>query len=54
VPTCRRIVADASDRAALDEMAASTRVVASTVGPYALYGSELVAAVVEAGPTTAT
>jgi short subunit dehydrogenase-like uncharacterized protein len=44
-----RIVADASDRAALDEMAASTRVVASTVGPYALYGSELVAAVVEAG-----
>jgi short subunit dehydrogenase-like uncharacterized protein len=29
----QRIVADASDRAALDEMAASTRVVASTVGP---------------------
>jgi short subunit dehydrogenase-like uncharacterized protein len=44
-----RIVADASDRGALDEMATSTRVVASTVGPYALYGSELVAAVVEAG-----
>ncbi len=44
-----RIVADAADRAALDEMAASTRVVVSTVGPYALYGSELVAAVVEAG-----
>jgi short subunit dehydrogenase-like uncharacterized protein len=44
-----RIVADAADRAALDEMAASTRVVASTVGPYARYGSELVAAVVEAG-----
>jgi short subunit dehydrogenase-like uncharacterized protein len=44
-----RIVADAADRAALDEMATSTRVVASTVGPYALYGSELVAAVVEAG-----
>ena len=43
------IVADAADRAALDEMAASTKVVASTVGPYALYGSELVAAVVEAG-----
>jgi len=36
-----RIVADASDRAALEEMAASTRVVMSTVGPYALYGSEL-------------
>ena len=44
-----RIVADAADRAALDELAASTQVVASTVGPYALYGSELVAAVVEAG-----
>jgi short subunit dehydrogenase-like uncharacterized protein len=44
-----RIVADASDRAALDDLAASTQVVASTVGPYALYGSELVEAVVEAG-----
>jgi len=44
-----RIVADAADRAALDEMAVSTKVVVSTVGPYALYGSELVAAVVEAG-----
>ena len=44
-----RIVADASDRSALDEVAASTKVVASTVGPYALYGSELVAAVVDAG-----
>jgi short subunit dehydrogenase-like uncharacterized protein len=44
-----RIVADASDRGALEELAASTRVVASTVGPYALYGSELVSAVVEAG-----
>ena len=44
-----RIVADAADRSALDQMAASTRVVASTVGPYALYGSELVGAVVEAG-----
>jgi short subunit dehydrogenase-like uncharacterized protein len=44
-----RIVADAGDRVALDELAGSTKVVASTVGPYALYGSELVAAVVEAG-----
>jgi len=44
-----RIVADASDRAALQVLAASTQVVASTVGPYALYGSELVEAVVEAG-----
>ncbi len=44
-----RIVADAADRGALDAMAASTKVVVSTVGPYALYGSELVAAVVESG-----
>jgi short subunit dehydrogenase-like uncharacterized protein len=44
-----RIVADASDAGALATMAADTRVVASTVGPYALYGSALVAAVAEAG-----
>ena len=44
-----RIVADATDRDALAAMVASTRVVASTVGPYALYGSELVEAAVEAG-----
>ena len=44
-----RIVADAADRDALDEMVASSAVVASTVGPYALYGSDLVASVVEAG-----
>lgn len=43
------VVADATDRDALDDMAASTRVVMSTVGPYALHGSELVAAVVAAG-----
>ena len=44
-----RIVADASDPDALAELATSTRVVVSTVGPYALYGSPLVAAVVAAG-----
>ena len=44
-----RIVADASDVDALRSMADSTRVVVSTVGPYALYGSDLVAAVAEAG-----
>lgn len=44
-----QIVADADDRAALDAMVASTRVVVSTVGPYALHGSELVASVVDAG-----
>ncbi|HEX5929928.1 MAG TPA: saccharopine dehydrogenase NADP-binding domain-containing protein [Solirubrobacterales bacterium] len=43
------IEADAGDRAALDEVAASTRVVATTVGPYALYGEPLVAACAAAG-----
>lgn len=36
------IVADAADEAALRKMCARTRVVMSTVGPYALYGSLLV------------
>lgn len=44
-----RIVADASDPDALAAMAQDTRVVVSTVGPYALHGSALVAAVVAAG-----
>jgi short subunit dehydrogenase-like uncharacterized protein len=44
-----RIVADVSDPEALAAMARSTRVVASTVGPYALYGSPLVAAVAAIG-----
>jgi short subunit dehydrogenase-like uncharacterized protein len=43
------IVADASNPASLDTMAQSTRVVLTTVGPYQLYGSELVAACVRAG-----
>mgnify|MGYP003402772788 FL=1 len=44
-----RIVVDAADDAGLAELAAATRVVVSTVGPYALYGSPLVAAVAAAG-----
>ncbi len=44
-----QLVVDAEDNAALDEMARSTRVVISTVGPYALHGSALVAAVSAAG-----
>lgn len=44
-----QIVCDANDAAALADMAASTKLVISTVGPYALYGSKLVAAVAEAG-----
>ncbi|MBP9111181.1 MAG: saccharopine dehydrogenase NADP-binding domain-containing protein [Polyangiaceae bacterium] len=44
-----RIVVDASDRIGLRALAESTRVIVSTVGPYAQYGSDLVAAVAEAG-----
>lgn len=40
------IVADSHDRASLDAMTERTRVVLSTVGPYAKHGSELVAACV--------
>lgn len=43
------VVADSLDRDALAALAASTRVVLSTVGPYALYGTPLVEACVEAG-----
>lgn len=44
-----RIVADANNPADMRNLAERTRVVLSTVGPYALYGSELVAAVASAG-----
>lgn len=44
-----QIVADAADSQAMADLASSTRVVISTVGPYALYGSPLVAAVAAAG-----
>ncbi len=44
-----RIVADALDPAAMASLAARARLVVSTVGPYATYGSELVGAVAEAG-----
>jgi short subunit dehydrogenase-like uncharacterized protein len=40
------VVADAADDAALAELAATTRVVLSSAGPFALYGSALVAACV--------
>jgi short subunit dehydrogenase-like uncharacterized protein len=43
------VVADAGDADSLRRLAARTRVVCTTVGPYALYGSELVAACVETG-----
>lgn len=44
-----RIIADAADADAIAALCASTKLVISTVGPYALYGSKLVAAVAEAG-----
>jgi short subunit dehydrogenase-like uncharacterized protein len=43
------LLGDSGDRASLDAIALDTRVVVSTVGPYALYGADLVAACVEAG-----
>ena len=36
------LIADSQDAAALDAIAASTRVVASTAGPFSLYGTQLV------------
>ena len=42
-------VADAADEQALRALVASTRVIVSTVGPYALHGEPLVRACVEAG-----
>lgn len=43
------IVADADDPASLDALAARTKAVLTTVGPYQLYGSDLVAACARAG-----
>lgn len=43
------LIADATDEAALTELCQQTRVVVSTVGPYALYGEPLVKACVEQG-----
>jgi len=43
------LVADAADGAALRNVAEATRVVITTVGPYALYGGTLVAACAAAG-----
>lgn len=45
-PDIPMIVADAQDHVALARLAAQTRVVLSCAGPYALYGSKLVAACV--------
>ena len=47
--TVDQIIADAHDIDALATLAESTRVIISTVGPYSLYGSELVEAAAIAG-----
>ena len=43
------LIADSADKASLERLARSARVVVSTVGPYARYGLPLVAACVAAG-----
>ncbi|MFE7741873.1 saccharopine dehydrogenase family protein [Nocardia sp. NPDC057455] len=43
------VVADSKDQTALDELAARTKVVVTTVGPYLRYGLPLVAACAKAG-----
>lgn len=43
------VTGDSHDVASLEALAARTRVVCSTVGPYAMYGSELLGACVRAG-----
>lgn len=43
------VVAEAHDAAAMDALASSAKVVLSTAGPFALYGSELLAACVRHG-----
>jgi short subunit dehydrogenase-like uncharacterized protein len=49
VPAPDLLEADAADASALAEVAAAAKVVATTVGPYALYGEPLVAACAAAG-----
>ena len=46
-PGLQIILADSQDKPSLDAMVCQTRVICSTVGPYALYGSALVEACVE-------
>ena len=45
----KTIIADATDESALKALCARTKVVVSTVGPYALYGSTLVKICAETG-----
>jgi len=43
------LIADSHDLAALEEMATRTKVVCTTVGPYALYGTKMVQACISSG-----
>ncbi len=43
------LTADSDDESSLDDLAGKAKVICTTVGPYALYGSKLVAACVNAG-----
>lgn len=43
------LVADSDDKESLDELVARTKVICTTVGPYAKYGSKLVEACIEQG-----
>ena len=47
--TVDHLIADVEDNASVDTLVNSTNVIVSTVGPYALYGSAVVAAAVAAG-----
>ncbi|RLQ22450.1 saccharopine dehydrogenase [Seongchinamella sediminis] len=49
MPDLPVIQADSADRESLGAMSASTRVICTTVGPYALYGDELLAACAATG-----
>ena len=49
LPDLPVVVADAHDRDAMRALAADTRVVCTTVGPYAVHGTDLVAACAEEG-----
>lgn len=48
-PELPLVMGDAGDAASLRSLAARTRVICTTVGPYARYGSDLVAACADAG-----
>jgi short subunit dehydrogenase-like uncharacterized protein len=48
-PAPELVIADVGDRTSLEVLARSTRVLASTVGPYVVYGDPVIAACAQAG-----